>query len=414
VGCACAGAIAALATAASKSAAHDIAARRIGGWMVMAPTYIAATSGGRLYWRMAFRPLVGHRPLRARLASAWLDGRLPASLLFQGRRGVGKQRLAIWLAQLQLCERVQPDGLREPCGACQQCRYVERGMHPDLHWFFPRPKLKDGDPSPDEVAADLAEALAERMEQDGLWAAPGGTENLYISTIRALLRQASLRPAMARHAVFVVGDGERMGQVEGAEFAANAFLKLLEEPPPSTTLIVTTSEPGSLLPTIRSRVVTVRVPTLPREDMETFLDDPAVHRKFGTQPRAELLARAAGAPGELLLGDSTTAAFAAARRLLEAALQPASAAGTADRARVAARLGVSGARGAFTDILESLSILLHARVRDLVGAGRAIDARRAASAMSIIEHAKHQARGNVSPQLVGAGLLERLHGAMRA
>lgn len=362
---------------------------------------------------MAFRPLVGHGALRARLASAWQGGRLPASLLFQGRRGVGKQRLAIWLGQLQLCERARPEGLAEPCGSCQHCRYVERGMHPDLHWFFPRPRLKDPDPSPDDIATDLAEALAERMEQDGLWASPAGTENLYIATIRALLHQASLRPAMAKHAVFVVGDGERMGQAEGAEYAANAFLKLLEEPPPSTTIIVTTSEPGSLLPTIRSRVVSVRVPTLPVDDVAAFLDDPAVHRKLGTQPRSELLARAGGAPGELLQGDSTTAAFAAARRLLDAALQPASPAGMAERTKAAARQGVAGARGAFTDTLEALSILLHARVRELVGAGLAIDARRTASAMSLVEDAKLQARGNVSPQLVGAGLLDRLHTTLR-
>jgi DNA polymerase-3 subunit delta' len=42
---------------------------------------------------------------------------------------------------------------------------------------------------------------------------------------------------------------------EGADAAANAFLKLLEEPPADTTLILTSSEPGALLPTIRSRVV---------------------------------------------------------------------------------------------------------------------------------------------------------------
>lgn len=327
---------------------------------------------------------------------------------------MGKQRLGLWLAQLQLCERVLPESLTEPCGSCQHCRYVERGMHPDVHWFFSRPRLKDGDASPEDVAADLAEALAERMEHEGLWSAPGGTENLYISTIRALIHQASLRPAMAKHAVFIVGDGERMGQAEGAEHAANAFLKLLEEPPPSTTIVVTTSEPGSLLPTIRSRVVSVRVPTLPRHDMEAFLDDPVVHRKFGTQPRSELLARAAGAPGELLQGDSTTAAFAAAQRLLDAALQPATPAGSAERTRAAYRQGVAAARGAFTDTLEALTILLHGRVRDLVTAGRETDARRTASAMSAIEEAKLRARGNVSPQLVGASLLDRLHTLLRA
>ncbi|MES2524160.1 MAG: hypothetical protein V4617_15750 [Gemmatimonadota bacterium] len=361
---------------------------------------------------MALRPLIGHHALRARLAQAWLEGRLPASLLLQGRQGVGKQRLALWLGQLMLCERVKPSALHEPCGECQQCRYSARAMHPDLHWFFPRPRLKDSDPSADDVKADLGEAIAERVEQDGLWSPSVGTDGLHIATIRALLQQATLRPAMARHAVFVVGDAERMVSQEGSDQAANAFLKLLEEPPPSTSLIITTSEPGALLPTIRSRVVTVRVPTLPQEDVETFLDDPAVQRRLGTASRRELVMRAAGAPGELLAGESTAAAFAAARRLLEAALQPANPAGTAERVKVAARQGVAGARGAFTDTLESLTILLHARTRDLVAAGHAIDARRTAGALILVENAKQRARGNVSPQLLAASLLHHLHRAL--
>ena len=95
---------------------------------------------------MAHRPLYGQLALRTRLASAWQDGRLPASLLFSGPRGVGKQRLALWLGQLLLCE--QPVA-SEPCGECQHCRYALRGVHPDLRWFFPRPRLKESEPSPD-------------------------------------------------------------------------------------------------------------------------------------------------------------------------------------------------------------------------------------------------------------------------
>ena len=42
---------------------------------------------------------------------------------------------------------------------------------------------------------------------------------------------------------------------EGQDEAANAFLKLLEEPPPHALIVLTSSEPGALLPTIRSRVI---------------------------------------------------------------------------------------------------------------------------------------------------------------
>lgn len=358
---------------------------------------------------MAHRPLYGHHALRTRLTSSAADGRLPASLLLQGRRGVGKQRLALWLGQYLLCERAMAERLPEPCGSCQHCRYAERGMHPDLHWFFPRPRLKDGDATADDVKGDLGEAITERMEADGLWAPPPGTDGLYVATIRALVHLASLRPAMARRMVFVVGDAERMVSQEGADQAANAFLKLLEEPPAGTTLILTTSEPGALLPTIKSRVVSVRVPPLTRPDMEAFLDDAAVSRMLARVAREEALARANGAPGELFAGESMAAAFTSARKLLEAALAPNTPDGSAERIKAAARQGVAGARGSFSDTLDALTHLLHARTQQLVHAGRDADARRTASALVLVETAKTKAQGNVSPQLLSASLVSRLH-----
>src|SRR3954466_15792485 len=108
--------------------------------------------------------LYGHDDLKSRLARAAESGSLPASLLFHGPRGIGKQRLALWLGQLLLCERAA-DG---PRGPCAQCRFSTRLTHPDLHWVFPRPRPKDADPSLDEVNADLADAIAERADSGGL------------------------------------------------------------------------------------------------------------------------------------------------------------------------------------------------------------------------------------------------------
>ena len=361
---------------------------------------------------MAHRPLYGHLALRARLASAWHDGRLPASLLFSGPRGVGKQRLALWLGQLLLCERAEHEHLNEPCGTCQHCRYALRGVHPDLRWFFPRPRLKDSDATPDDVAVDLAEAVADRMEAEGLWSSPPGTEGIYVATTRAVVLRASTRPAMAKRAVFVIGDAERMVSQEGADQAANAFLKLLEEPPPGTTIILTTGEPGALLPTIRSRVVTVRVSPLSRDDMDAFLANPVVQRRFAGRS-TDLSLTLGGAPGALLSNDSSVASFAAARRFLTAALEPSTPSGTAERVKVAARQGVAGARGAFSDALDALTVLLHARSQQLVASGHTSDARRAAMAIIDVEQAKIRANGNVSPQLLSAALLGSLHRTLR-
>jgi DNA polymerase-3 subunit delta' len=362
---------------------------------------------------MSLRPLYGHSALRARLAASLHGERLPASLLLQGNRGVGKQRLGLWLGQLLLCETASASKSVEPCGDCVHCRYVIRGQHPDLHWFFPRPRLKDGDASPDEVKADLAEAIADRVQADGLWSPSVGTEALYVATVRALVAQASMRPAMARRSVFIVGDAERMVAQEGSDQAANAFLKLLEEPPPGATIILTSSEPGALLPTIRSRVVTIRVAPLPTHDMTSFLADSAVQRKFAGSIEADLLSRAAGAPGELFASEGNAAAVANARKILEVALRPGSPDATAERIKVAARQGVAGARGAFTDTLEALTMLLHERVRRTALAGHVADARRSAQAIVAVEQVRLRAQGNVSPQLLGGALVEDLHRVMR-
>jgi len=51
-----------------------------------------------------YRPSIGHERVKTKLAGAQASGKLPQALLLAGPRGVGKQRLALWLAQLIHCE----------------------------------------------------------------------------------------------------------------------------------------------------------------------------------------------------------------------------------------------------------------------------------------------------------------------
>ncbi len=358
---------------------------------------------------MPLIPLFGHTALRRRFNSAIDRGTLPASLLLHGPAGVGKQRLALWLAQRLLCEGPAP----RPCGACQQCRYALAGTHPDLHWIFPRPRLKNGDASAADVEADYGDAIAERLETHGLYAPPGGNEGIFVATVRAIVHAAALAPAVAARKVFVVGDAERMVSQEGADQAANAFLKLLEEPPANTNIVLTSSEPGALLPTIRSRVIAVRVPGLSDSDMAAFLDDERVRAHLETlslpRDRADLLRLASGAPGALLGQPAMDDALARARRLLEAA------AGSDRAARIQAAFvqGSSGARGEFTDALNALTLLLHERARAAVAIADEAAALGASSAAQAVERAKQRAAGNANPQLVTYTLMRELEAALR-
>ncbi len=376
----------------------------------------AALPAGR-YCGVSLVPLYGHAALRARLLATHARGALPASILLHGLPGVGKQRLALWLGQSLLCQG-EPAGRRDggPCGVCQPCRYAEQFAHPDLAWFFPRPRLSDADT--DDVRTDFGEARADRARAHGLYAPSPGTDGLHLPTVRAIVQQAAMAPALGRRKVFVVGRAESLMPHENATAeAANAFLKLLEEPPADTTIVLTSSEPGALLPTIRSRVVGVRVAALPDADVGAFVADPLVRAYLAgeglplntPEAVANAVASAAGAPGALIGRATARAAADEAERLLRAVLDG----DRAERMRVVLGQGASKARGAFTDVLDALVVRLHALARD--GAGAAPSARRqralaACRGIDAVERAKLRAAGNVTPQLVAAELVRELTG----
>lgn len=332
------------------------------------------------------------------------SGRLPSSLLFQGPRGVGKQQLALWLGRLLLCENAStPDA---PCGKCKACKMTGEVQHPDLQWFFPRERLKKNPDDIEEIRDDMAGAVRERLENGGIYEPSAGDQGIYVATIRALVHTAALSPALSRRKVLIVADAEQMVVQEGSDQAANAFLKLLEEPPADTTIILTSSEAGALLPTIRSRVVAFRVPPLSDTEVAAFLSDPEVekHLDVGNDRTDEIIRLAGGAPGRLVNREAWKAALAQAERILEAAATP----DRGPKMRTALSQGAAGARGKFSDTLDALTVLLHDRAKSASKHGDDAAALGAAKAIQAVEDAKEHAYHNVNPQLLTASLLRSI------
>src|SRR5438874_1881911 len=167
---------------------------------------------------MQIPPLYGHEGIRDRLVGAIASGRLPQALLFEGPRGVGKQRLALWLAQALVCENPGngkgETGKGEPCGECQPCRMVLKLSHPDVHWFVPlEPSKKSGDADKQVDVAEeaLAMEMAARREQP-LYESASGLAIHGIAAIRLLLRRLALKPALGQRKVFVIGDAGPVGR----------------------------------------------------------------------------------------------------------------------------------------------------------------------------------------------------------
>ncbi len=363
-------------------------------------------------------PAVGHEELQQRLADSVRRGRLPSSLLLYGPAGVGKQRLALWLGQLLLCEE------RSACGRCRACRLSVRLEHPDLHWFFPLPRPR-GASTPQKLRERLEEArleeIAERRAASLAVRDFDGATGIYLAAVQQLKAMAARRPAMGPASVFVVGDAEAMVPQAASPEAANAFLKLLEEPPLDTYLLLTSSRPGRLLPTIRSRTLGLRVAPVDAGAVERLL----VEQAELDRARARAIARRAqGAPGRALglLSESAESVRDKAADLLAAALSP----NLEDRWAFAASLPPSGARGEFDDVLAAMTELLRDLLAASLGradlgfepraatavAGRGLPPPHAlVAAVEMVDRAREEAAGNVNPQAIAAGLLIELGSA---
>ena len=374
--------------------------------------------------RVKLHPVVGHEDVLQALARAHIRDSVPSAILLHGPSGVGKQRVALWVAQLLVCEEPSEDG---PCQTCRSCRMALGIEHPDLHWYFPllRPKGVSGDRLSGALEDARANALAERRSEPLRASYDDELQGLYLGVVKNIRGRAHLRPTMANGQVFIVGDADLLVPQESSPEAANALLKLLEEPPGASRFVLTSSEPGRLLPTIRSRTVALHLAPLTTDQVEGFLTGSASAEPDVAAWAAMLSQGSIGrALGFLPDGDEKGPLEALRRRayaLVDAAVTEGSAAGYT----AALSYAPAGARK-----LIDLFGFVEEWLRDLgaiaSGAGDAVfnhDARSrleemvsrsgiAAAdltlALSAVDEARELARGNVNPQLVVSGLIRRI------
>ena len=173
------------------------------------------------------------------LAAFVNGGRFPHALLLEGPEGSGRRTFAREIAAALFCR-----GEHKPCGSCNQCRKVLERNHPDVEYY-------GGD---------------------------GSRRSFHIDTIRQLRQNAWLLPGEAPCRVCVLCGAENM-----TDQAQNALLKILEEPPEHTVFILTAENRAMLLPTILSRVQTIRLePLTPAEIL------PVLRERCPDQPGEKL------------------------------------------------------------------------------------------------------------------------------
>ena len=164
----------------------------------------------RKYRPSTFSEVIGQEHVTEPLSNALESGRIHHAYLFSGPRGCGKTSSARIMARSLNCEKGPTPN---PCGECQSCK--------DL--------VANGPGSLDVIELDAA------------------THGL-VDDARDLRDKAFFAPVNSKYKIYIIDEAHQLGPG-----AANALLKVVEEPPPHVLFIFATTEPEKLIATIRSR-----------------------------------------------------------------------------------------------------------------------------------------------------------------
>lgn len=245
---------------------------------------------------MLFKDIVGHSTIKQKLTAIVNSNRISHAQLFMGKEGSGNLAMAIAFVQYLYCLNKTSE---DACGTCSACIKLNKLVHPDVHFVFPvatNEKIKK-----DPVSANFIELWRNAVLQNaylGLeeWQeiAETGNKQLLINTKESaeIIKILSLKTYEATYKTMIIWFPEKMNNA-----SANKLLKILEEPPANTLFILVAEDAEQLLPTITSRVQTVKIPPVDKNDLVDFLME---HHQKPKQQAEELATLADGNVNELL------------------------------------------------------------------------------------------------------------------
>ena len=164
----------------------------------------------------SFKDVVGHKDILKYISSAVENNRVSHAYILNGERGSGKKMLANLFAMTLLCET----GDNEPCGKCHSCKQAESGNHPDI--------IRVTHEKPNSISVDDI-----RVQING---------------------DIQVKPYNGKYKIYIVPDADMM-----TVQAQNAILKTIEEPPSYAVFLLLTENAETLLPTINSRCVMLKL-----------------------------------------------------------------------------------------------------------------------------------------------------------
>ena len=204
------------------------------------------------------------------------------ALLVHADPGIGALEFSLTLAQAWLCEQGREGGHQTgpagPCGRCASCRLVQARMHPDLLLLMPETLRQS-------YGWPLLSDKPDNADAEGGKGAKKASRQIRIDEVRAAVDWMIKTSSRGGAKVLVLHPADQLNAQ-----AANALLKMLEEPPAGARIVLTAGDPEHLLPTIRSRCQRVRLPAPAAEVAHHWLE------AQGVEGAAVLLAACSGRP----------------------------------------------------------------------------------------------------------------------
>ncbi|MFY0688116.1 MAG: DNA polymerase III subunit delta [Cyclobacteriaceae bacterium] len=238
---------------------------------------------------MQFASIPGLDHIKDALISSYKRNHLAHAQLFSGPEGSGTLPVALAQITYLLCEdKLENDS----CGACSNCQKMAKYIHPDVHFFYPSSKV-DKDTALKKQAETWRsfltetpfgniEDLVEVMETENK------VNQISKEKSRDIIKTVSMKSFEGGLKILLIWYPEHMHSN-----AANAILKVLEEPPANTIYFLVTHNYEQIITTILSRTQLVTVPGFTDESIAEYLQsrlqvEPEKALRIGKQANGSL------------------------------------------------------------------------------------------------------------------------------
>lgn len=210
---------------------------------------------------MGFKEFFGNQPVIHSLRRMLASGRFPHAVILAGAEGAGKFTLAQMLAKAMNCLDPPHSDLPDFCGRCEGCRSIAQSDDLEercAEAVEARENLRETDKKETRIFI--------QTHPDVLVIPPDPPQMMIkVDQVRRVTETLYFRPSKGRRKIYIFTDSCFIKE------AANALLKVLEEPPEYAHIFLLTTNTGELIPTIRSRCVSFQLAAIPPSEIESVL-----------------------------------------------------------------------------------------------------------------------------------------------